>query len=283
MVDKPCKFCTEPVPLSATLCPHCGRPSLFPNVEAAGDDAERAALTERYRNAVKAAVERGCAAVLKEFEKAASRSQAVIARPLEEAERLASSDDQLYSTYYKLIEAGVRMPPGEKWDSLRQLADVCLFGAFNAYQIRFAALSLDDSAPTSYGACCLVLREDRIAHRASLFQDDSAVFLAGMRYDLPAGYRAVWDERAMLCIAKLAEKLQVDTPSTQFPTLLMRNGATSAEDWFVEVHIWGPMTRRTLQKVRLMAPPGKGRPYRARLKALRDRLAEVRVEFETPR
>ena len=170
MVDSLCGDCREPVPLEATCCPHCGRPSLFPNVRAAEAKDERAALAERYRIAVEAAAARGCGEVVREFENAARTSQAVIARPLPETERLASSDLQLYSTYYKLIEAGVRLPSGEKWDKLRQLADVSLFGLFNAPQIRFAALSLEDAALASYGECCLVLREDRIAHRASLLR-----------------------------------------------------------------------------------------------------------------
>jgi hypothetical protein len=253
---------------------------LFPNVRAAQDGEERAALGERYRIAVEAAATRGCAEVVRAFESAAKSSRAVMARPLREAERLASSDLQLYSTYYKLIEAGIQLPSGEKWDRLRQLADVALFGSFNAPNIRFAALSTDDEAPANYGECCLVLREDRIAYRASLFEDNSAIFMAKKRYAVVSGYRSTWEERAMLCVAKLAGHLQRDTPASRFASLLMEGGATSEDDRFVEVHIWGPMTRRTLQKVRMMSVPRDGRPGKARLKALRDRLAEVGVPFE---
>lgn len=279
MTDRACEFCGEPVPLIAMSCPHCGRPSLFPNVREAEDAEERAALARRYEIAVEAAELRGATDVMRAFESAARASKAVIARPLAEAERLASSDRALYSTYYRLIEAEVLLPSGEKWDSMRQIADTILF-SLNAKHIRFAALSMDESAPASYGECCLVLREDRIAHRASLFEDNSAIFIADQRYNLEPGFRATWEERAMLCVAKLAERLQVDTPSSQFPRVLMEPGATSAEDRFVEVHIWGTLTRRSLEKVRVAAGSRSNRPNKGRLKALRDRLAQAGVSLE---
>lgn len=280
MTDSLCNYCREPVPLAATCCPHCGRPSLFPNVRAAEDKNERAALAGRYKAAVDIAVARGCEGVLRDFENATRRSRAVIARPLQETERLTSSDLELYSTYYKLIEAGVRLPSGERWDKLRQLADVSLFGLFNAQQIRFAALSIEDVAPRSYGECCLVLREDRIAHRASLFHDNSAVLMARLRYDVLLGFRATWEDRTMLCVAKIAEHLQSDTLTSSFPGLLMQIGMTSEDERFVEVHIWGSITRRSLEKVRFVALPGTERPSQGRLKALRDRLAEIGVPLE---
>jgi hypothetical protein len=281
MADDLCdfKFCGAPRPGDAISCPTCGRPSLFPNVRAAQDGEERTALASRHRAAVDDAEARGCAEVVRDFENAAGTSQAVIARPLREAERLASSDRQLYSTYYKLIESEVQLPSGDKWDRLRQHADVTLFGSFNAPQIRFAALSLEDAAPATYGECSLVLREELIAYRASVFEDNSAIFMAEWGYHSEPGFRATWEERAMLCVAKLAGRLQVDTPATQFASLLMESGPTPEDDRFVEVHVWGSMTRRTLRKVRIRSMSFDGRPT-ARLAALRERLAEVGVELE---
>jgi hypothetical protein len=232
---------------------------------------ERAALAQRYRAAIEAAASRGDADVVQAFEMAVGASKAVIARPLAEAERLSSSDRELFSTYYKLIEAELR---------LRQLADTALFSSLNAPNIRFAALSMDESAPPSYGECCLVLREDRIAHRASIFEDNSATFMADRGYNVAPGFRATWEERAMLCVAKLADRLQVDTPVSQFPRVLMEPGPTSGEDRFVEVHVWGTMTRRTLEKVRVLDAARNQRPRKARLKVLRDNLVQVGVPLE---
>src|ERR1700680_1385379 len=58
MTDRPCEFCGEPVPLIAMSCPHCGRPSLFPNVREAEAGEERAALARRFEIAVEAAERR---------------------------------------------------------------------------------------------------------------------------------------------------------------------------------------------------------------------------------
>jgi hypothetical protein len=60
----------------------------------------------------------------------------------------------------------------------------------------------------------------------------------------------------------------------------MQSGATSEDDRFVEVHIWGSITRRTLQRVRIVSRPRSARPSKARLKALRDRLSEIGVLLE---
>jgi hypothetical protein len=278
MPDGECDYCGNPVALSATSCPHCGRPSLFPNVRAASAEVERAALSSRYRAAIDRAAARGCGEVVRAFETAARASKAVIARSLEETERLASSDNQLYSTYYKLIEAEVRLPSGDKWDKLRRLADAALF-PLNERHIRFAALTLDEKG-ASYGESFLVLREDMIAHRASVFEDNSAIYLDKRGYDVPPGLRAPWEERAMLCVAKLAGQLQADTPPAHFAGVLLRQGATSEGDTFIEVHIWGSMTRRTLDEV-VIAPHSRSlRPRKGRLKALRDRLTQAGVALK---
>jgi hypothetical protein len=39
------------------------------------------------------------------------------------------------------------------------------------------------------------------------------------------------------------------TLPSQYPGLLLHQGLTSKEDSFVEVHIWGPMTIRTVEQV----------------------------------
>lgn len=222
---------------------------------------------------------RGCGDVVRDLETAARASKAVIARSLAEAERLASSDNQLYSTYYKLIEAEVRLPSGDRWDRLRRLADAALF-PLNEHQIRFAALSLDDHGPSGYGECYLVLREDMIAYRASVFEENSAIYLAKRGYDVPPGSRAIWEERTLLCVAKLAPQLRTDTRPAQFPALLLRQRSGSEDERIVEVHIWGSMTRRTFEQVVIASRSTSRRPSKARLKALRDRLDQVKVPLK---
>ena len=225
----PCPDCQYDVPLDWTTCPHCGRPARFPNVLRAELPEERQALKSRYEQARQEAANRGALSTLQLFETAAKKSDAVIARPIEEVMRLATSDKQLYATYYQLTQT--RIPPGDNWDILRSLTDTALFGDRVKEHIRFAALSLDGEGLTNYGNCSIVLREDMIAHRASVFHENSVLFMKHQNVKiseaskLPAGFRAAWSNRHELCVAKVAARLNARTPSDQFPRHLLRQFA----------------------------------------------------------
>lgn len=140
--SRTCTYCTNDFPFSAGQCPHCGQPGLFPNVYAAEEPDERAALDRRYKSAQTDSMKRGATASLNDFETAAASSKAVIARSIIELQRIAMSDNELYATYYQLIGGGVKIPEGDNWDILRAVADSALFPNYKEH-IRFAALSLD--------------------------------------------------------------------------------------------------------------------------------------------
>ena len=245
-------------------------------MRAAQATSERQALDRRYQEALREAESRGARAVVETFEAATQGSRAVMARPLRELDRLASSDRELLSTYYNLLQAEVRLPHGNDWDLLRGIADEALFPGYKEH-IRFAALSLDGAGLPHYGDCSFVLRESMIAHRASVYEENSALALKKHRYEPPAGHRATWDERGKLCVAKHGREIEAATRPEQFAGLLLAPGPTPDEDRFVEVHIWGPMSMRTVERV-LASPPRKG--PRSIWKALRDRLKQVGADLE---
>lgn len=242
-----CEYCGHSIPLAWERCPHCARPGLFSNVRAAEIPEEVAALEERYTAAVESAEERGSRDNIRHFEERVATSRAVLNRSLLEAARLASSDKELYSSFYELLNAHVRLPHGNDWDRLRSIADEALFTGYRE-KIRFAALSLDGVGLFHYGPCSLELREDMIAHRASVFEENSTLFLRNHNYEPPLGHRAVWRDRAKLCVAKLASALDETTPESEFTTVLLSAGRTSEEDCFVEVHIWGPLSIHCLAR-----------------------------------
>src|SRR5436305_11080161 len=130
MHDGSCELCRHEVPLERNSCPHCGRPGLFPNVRAASAPDERAALDRRYRAALQDAAVRGCGSRVADFERAVAGSKAVMARPLREVDRLAASDQELVSTFYKMLAADVRLPHGNQWDYWRRVADEALFPGY---------------------------------------------------------------------------------------------------------------------------------------------------------
>lgn len=278
-----CAHCKNEMPRSARICPHCGRPGLYPNVRAAEDPDEIAALERRYIAALSDATARGADATLRDFEDTIKQSRAVLARTANELQRLATSDEQIYATYYDLLKAGVISHAGDRWALLRAIADEAMFPGYKE-EMRFAALSLDTRGLSSYGECFIVLRTDMIAHRATTFEENSTLFMKhhGILMDeadnLPRGYRATWDERGRLCIAKLFQKFDAHTPKDEYSGVLLRQGATTADDEFVEVHVWGPVTARTFEQVSVKTR--SRRAHRVIISALRERLGKLSVKFQ---
>ena len=197
-----------------------------------------------------------------------------MARPMRELDRLIASDQEMIPSYYGLLAGQVRLPHGNQWDGLRGTADEALFPGYKEH-IRFAALSLDGQGLSSYGECSFIFRDKMISHRASVYEENSAVSLKKHGYEPPLGHRATWAERARLCVAKLGERIKPKTTLDQFSHLLLQPGRSSGEDGFVEVHVWGPMTIRSIERILV----GKQRRRAAR-KALRDRLKTFGVELE---
>jgi hypothetical protein len=276
----PCLTCGNQIPPSAERCPHCGKPGLFPNVRAAADPAEQAALDRRYKSALKGSSKVGAISVLKDFESVTGSATAVIARSANELQRLVTSDHELYATYYQLIEGGTRVPTDDKWDRLRRLADAALFPGYEKH-IRFAALTLDGIGLFNYGGCSISLRTDLISHRASVFEKNSILFIelrgSSLLKGKPMvrGYRATWDQRNKLCVAKLYKKIASSTLPAQYSNVLLHQGVTSKEDDFIEVHIWGPMTVRTIAQV--VFTPTSDPASRVIIKALTEKLLKTGV------
>jgi len=238
---------------------------------------EQPALDRRYQDALAEAGTRGADQAAQQFEAAAQTSKAVIARPLRDIERLASSDRELYPTFYGLIEGEVRNSFGDKWDDMREVSDAVLFPRYQKH-IRFAALSLDGVGLDNFGECFLALRDEMIAHRATVFEDNSAAFVERHHRRVPEGFRATWDERSKLCTAKHAKDLQPGMPDSEFPAILLRQKSGSKESEFVEVHIYGPFSIHAVDKVILRK--GRIQPKKAMVLELRDRLAKVGVTLE---
>lgn len=234
-------------------------------------------MDRRYQDALAEAATRGADQTARQFGAAVETSKAVIARPLRDIERLASSDRELYPTFYGLIEGEVRDSFGNKWDDLRGVADAVLFPRYQKH-IRFAALSLDGVGLYDFGECFLVLREEMIAHRATVFEDNSAAFVERHHRRVPEGFRSTWDERSKLCTAKHAKDLRPGMPDSEFPTILLRQKSGSKESEFVEVHIYGPFSIHAVDKVILRK--GRTQPRKAMLLELRDRLAKAGVTLE---
>ena len=119
---------------------------------------------------------------------------------------------------------------------------------------------MDGSGLSNWGDCSIVLREKMIAHRTSVFEENSALFVERQNISIsrtakvPKGYRAAWNERGKLAVAKLFARIDSATTVDKYSRILLESGVTSEKDQFIEVHIFGPMTVLSMEHVVVIAP-----------------------------
>ena len=201
----------------------------------------------------------------------AKRSRVVISRDSNEVYRLACGENQLYATYYNLVEAGVRVPTASKYDVNRPAIDATMFPYYHP-QIRFGALTLDDRGLGHYGDCHLILKTDMVDFRTTTFTENSAAFVLRNGSLLP-GHRATWAHRGRLAVAKLVSVLTPSSTGADLPAILTSDGATPDDDVFIEAHVYGSISMRTVEKVIVTRTKMRS----VKLSALKDKLKKMGV------
>lgn len=281
-----CQSCTNEFDMPAERCPHCAEACPFANVWAASRAEDVAALERRYQAALDDAKLRGCDAVAQDLATALDGAKVVIARHIHDVERLGFSDSECYATFHQALDGGLRVPDGDEWNALRHAADEALFPRYKK-EIRSAALTLDDLGPLGYGAWSITLRTPMIERRASVFEENSLIFIKARKVTIDGadamfrGYRASWSDRIKLCIAKLAGALSPATKPGDFAGLLLRQVHGTGTEEFVEVHIWGSLTMRAAEKIVLTKSKDTRRLARkSRMAAIRDNMVKLGVTFE---
>jgi len=112
--------------------------------------------------------------------------------------------------------------------------------------IVFAALSTDGAGLGKYGAVAVTwnVSPHYLGRRATLLEENSYVFYE--RYKLgalrgpgpPLGFRAVWEDRKWLVVAKIEPSLTTATPGSSLPRLVLSSGVSKMDDTYVEVTIY---------------------------------------------
>lgn len=243
---------------------------------------EKAALAHRLEVAQVSARARKCEEILGEFGRAVTKSKAVICRSLSVVQRLMSSDSELYASFYQQVGSDLRLPESNKWDRGREAIDATLFPHYHA-EIVFGALTLEDCCLGKYGPYGMVLREEMIQQRATVFEENSFDFCQSklkivIGDPVPPGYRATWPERERLAMAKLHSKLGPGTKAGEFPRILISPGKGESDQDFIEVHIYGPIHRAAVQKV--TGPEPRSHADKAIIKSLRRKLREAGADLE---
>jgi len=162
-----------------------------------------------------------------------------------------------YGSYYRLVNAEVRKVAAEQYHIDRSVADDVLFPGYGDH-IVYGALSNDDGGLTSYGPVAVFLKAEVTPLRVSLLIENSFQFLKKhyeFRKALPAGYRAVWDDRGILAVVKLGGSLTPATAEAGICELLLQPGSGKDDDDFIEVHIYDGFDKRAVERVVLQRPP----------------------------
>ncbi|MEN9985160.1 MAG: hypothetical protein RI925_662 [Pseudomonadota bacterium] len=278
-LEEQCPHCHLPVPaLYAEIpCPHCGHPLKAPNVRAA--QREQQVLAQRHTDALHKYPDK--AQRFDGFMHAINQcTTAVIARSASDCLRLAANDNLLYANYYQQIGSTQRIPSSSPFDTMRLSVDGLLFPFYEEH-ILMAALSADGWGLPHYGDCHLEIKPEMIASRSSVFEQNSLLFLTQVLKPTvgapaPTGHRACWEERGKLAVVKHQDDLSADTPPDHYPALLLSPGTQQGQDdQFIEVHIYGSLSIRSVAAVRLTSSAES-----FYVKGLREKLAPLNILCE---
>ena len=268
-----CPECSRPIQDSeGPNCPGCFIGHVgYPNVRRARSKVHVDALDQRYRLARSEAEARGAVSRFDQFANATAASQAVV-----NVERsfliMLMTTDMPYAAYRAQIVAGTRSRAKGDWDRQRAGVDGILFGTYD-HEVRFATLTINRSGLTSYGEYSLVLKEDHIAERTSLLDENSYDFVRRHRLTplepIPTGHIAPWEDRGKLATAARASEITMTTIEADFPDILTQSEGQRETDRFVEAHIFGPFSRYTVASIE--GPlSGLKKRERAKLMAVKD-------------
>jgi hypothetical protein len=224
----------------------------IPNVRAAESADEQEALTARLGKARLSAAATNSSDALDHFQAAAAHSEAVVAIHLMPFATLLESPGGMISTFYGMVDAGARAPNNEH-DVLRGVLDQAVNPLKVHEQIRFAALSLNRRGLSWFGEIFVTLRDDAIAGRASVFEENPLTFFDNKgpqpTKPIPAGYRAPWNRRGDLAAAKLQPKIREETNEAEYAGILMEQSSGSDVADYIEVHIYGPVMPKAFASV----------------------------------
>lgn len=279
-----CPHCssTDPIPMSSDRCPSCGEALQAPNVRAAGLAAEKVALDKRLAEAEDAASARSCIDVLNDFGNAVGQSEMAICRPIGRIKELVDSSNHLYTTFYNQMSSQQRLPEENGIDDLRGAVDAKMFPNYPQH-IVFGALTLNGVGATGYGGHTMVLKEEMIERRASVFETNTVSFVKkhniGLSDPILPGYRAQWQDRGKLAKAKLHYKLESNTRPSEYANILLENDNASTEADFVEVHVYRGFNKSAIKKV-VFETKGLSKVDDFLIRALKVKLEASKIEHE---
>jgi hypothetical protein len=245
-----CAKCGLPVQSNEEFCPNRHWHG-YPNVKMALE--ERPALLQRSQAAAASLQALNLQHLGAGIRRICRDAAAVLCMDVEFLLMFLKNERLLYATYAKQVAAGARRPalPGD--DKTRVAIEGLLFGS--AAPVVYAALAPRGRGLSSYGALALRLKEPAIDERASCLEENSYAFARRHPGNLPSGYRAAWDDRDTLALAKIGARTQSPLTAAEMQRRLFFSEGRRDTDEFVEVHIWGELSIHAVEAIQVLEPP----------------------------
>lgn len=235
---EPCRK-GHPVPYHLANCPTCGTFVGAPNVRQAR--AMRTFLMGHYNQASAQLEDSDLIAERDQLESIVRDAFMTIAMDPPLLRNLAEGDS--YRSYYQSRDDRAREIAARRNQQNRSKVDNQLHAGYHDHIIH-AALSPDGRHLSSYGSVGAVLRKGFHDQVSSLLRENDFDFyrrheLGNIDAEEPMGWRAAWEDRTYLAVAKVAGQITPGMTATELADLIMCVGQDRQSDRFIEVHIYG--------------------------------------------
>jgi hypothetical protein len=207
-----CTNCKEYNDINDHVCSNCGTAAEGTvNTRRASLEYEITALEKRYAHAATRLSVQGLSAESVLIQQLVTQQgKAVINVSLDFLWQWVVQHSFDYVSYRRQIMDDLRKKAGFANDVKRCVHDSLLFGS--AIDVIYAALSVDESGLTSYGAITVVLNTTAIDKRLSALESNSYHFVDwavtqgwNINQPLPVGYMSTWYTKDKLALAKLGK------------------------------------------------------------------------------
>jgi hypothetical protein len=246
-----CKECQYVNRRNSLKCLKCSESLGAVNVNIIDIDSEKEALNLRYENSRNSskAFDKLC-----EFENHVKENgKAVINTDIKLLHLILQKG--MYQNYHILVEENVKEIAKDFDNRKRSKVEGYLFGAELARKLVYAALSTDGNGLRGYGKVSITLLNEAIERRASLLEENSYDFAMTndriINDEIPKGFRANWIDKHKLAVAKLFEKITINTYESEFNDIILFTDGNRGNENFIEIYIFDPVFIQAFKEVRV--------------------------------
>lgn len=256
-----CPDCGTAVACNERYCPSCTCDLGAPNVRECSAAGECRQLQKRFDDAKSEATKNKAEREWRFFRDCVkNESGVVIAMPAQIARSLVSDPRTVYANYEALVGSTLRRPATPDNDRHRKAVAGLLFGQTDS-QIRYGCLAIANEALASYGDVACGLRPETVKKRTTFLEENSYDFVRRHGLEpgkpIPAGFRAVWENRDKLALAKLGRKLKRGQRREELRGLLIQSSGDRTSDQFIEAHVYGGFTVEAVEMMTKIPKSGR--------------------------